>query len=247
MTGWLLQLPSKQQTLREIESSRMLSISSYKLYFPHTNFIIVKQTILSSYKLYYHGTNFIFPYKLYFPSRNLISKSKSLHQLFICHTNAISIGKLYIDLQTLNLSVAALLVILYAERDMSDLGLLWVQGPNFPLSMVSPLFAVFSMAMFCKNCGGFCSQGWKFCSTCGSQISEEFNLRSTNPNGNGGQTWHTDKSDKTLCFADFVKLRRDDRGSQTKKGKKKPTKDEKVKVCIVSLHLIRYILFSSRS
>ena len=56
------------------------------------------------------------------------------------------------------------------------------------------------------------------------------------------------KPNKPLCFADFVKLRRDDRGSQTKKGKKKLTKDEKVKVtCIVSLHLIRYVLFSSRS
>ena len=54
-----------------------------------------------------------------------------------------------------------------------------------------------------KTAVGFCSQGWKFCSTCGSQISEEFNLRSTNPNGNGGQTRHTDKSDKPLCFADF--------------------------------------------
>ena len=73
-----------------------------------------------------------------------------------------------------------------------------------------------------------------------TEISEEFN-------GNGGQTRNADKSDKPLCFADFVKLRRDDRGSQTKKGKKKPTKDEKVKVCIVSLHLIRYVLFSSRS
>ena len=43
-------------------------------------------------------------------------------------------------------------------------------------------------------------------------------------NTNGGQTRHTNKSDKPLCFADFVKLQRDDRGSQTKKGTKKPTK-----------------------
>ena len=77
------------------------------------------------------------------------------------------------------------------------------------------------LAMFCKNCGGFCSRGWKFCSTWGSHISEEFN-------GNGGQTRHADKSDKPLCFADFVKLLRDDRSSQTKKCKKKPTKDEEV-------------------
>ena len=72
---------------------------------------------------------------------------------------------------------------------------------------------------------------------------EEFNLRSTNLNGNGGQALHMDKSAKPLCFADFVKLRRDDQGSQTKKGKKKPTKDEKVKVSIVSLHYdISYFL-----
>ena len=75
----------------------------------------------------------------------------------------------------------------------------------------------------------------------------EFNLPSTNPNGNGGQTRHADKSDEPLCFADFVKLRRDDRGSQTKKSKKMPTKDEKVKVSIVSLHLLRLVLFSSQS
>ena len=106
------------------------------------------------------------------------------------------------------------------------------QISRVPNSVVSPLRALFPMAMFCKNCGGFCSRGRKFCSTRGSKIPEEFNLPSTNPNGNSGQTRHADKSDKPLCVADFVKLRRNDRGSQTKKSKKEPTKDEKVKVSI---------------
>ena len=118
---------------------------------------------------------------------------------------------------------------------------------RFPNSVVSPFHALFPMAMFCKSCDGFVLKVWKFCSTCGSKISEEFNLPSTNPNGNGGQTRNAEKSDKPLCFADFVKLQGNDRGSQTKKSKKKPTKDKKVKVSIVSLYLLRFVLFFSQS
>ena len=151
--------------------------------FPCTKFIFLLQTLFSSYKLYYHRTNFIFlvqtlllSYKLCFSRTNFISLVQTLYSLyklyiqtqtsvstwkpFICHTNFISIGKLNIDLQPLNLPVAAVLEILYAERDVFDLGLSRAQGPNFPLSMVSPLRALFSMAMFCNNCGGFCSRGW---------------------------------------------------------------------------------------
>ncbi|XP_068723683.1 uncharacterized protein [Montipora capricornis] len=54
------------------------------------------------------------------------------------------------------------------------------------------------------------------------------------------------KSDKPLCFGDFAKLRRDDRGSQTKKGKKKPTKDEKVKVNVSIVHSMDGILSIKR-
>ena len=100
----------------------------YKLYFPRTNFIFLVQTLFSSYKLYYHRPNFIFLVETLCRKANVYINLK----LFICHTNVISIGKLYIDLQTLNLPVAALLVILYAQRDVSNLGLSRAQGPNVP-------------------------------------------------------------------------------------------------------------------